>query len=122
MGSTRWSGSGRERSRNESGVPGSVARRALARRGEEMRSAVETQGAPKAIGPYSQAIRVSAGEMVFCSGQIGLDPSTQTLVTGGVEPETRRALENLQAVLAAAGLSTREVVRTTIYLTDLGDF
>jgi 2-iminobutanoate/2-iminopropanoate deaminase len=82
--------------------------------------AVATEGAPRAIGPYAQAI--VAGGLVFCSGQIALDPATGVLVGGTVEDETRRVLENLRAVLAAAGLGPEAVVRTTVYLTDLADF
>jgi len=81
---------------------------------------ISTAGAPAAIGPYSQAIENNG--MVFCSGQIGLEPKTGALVAGGIEVETRRALENLRAVLAAAGLHLRNVVKTTIFLADLGDF
>lgn len=84
------------------------------------RRAVSTAGAPRAIGPYSQAI--GAGELLFCSGQIGLDPATGELVAGGAASECRRALENLRAVLAEAGLDLRDVVKTTIYLADLADF
>lgn len=83
---------------------------------------INTAGAPKAIGPYSQGIETRTGKMVFCSGQIGLDPATQNLVAGGVEAETRRVLDNLQAVLAAAGLSLADVVKTTIFLTDFNDY
>jgi 2-iminobutanoate/2-iminopropanoate deaminase len=82
--------------------------------------AVVTDGAPRAIGPYSQAVR--AGQWLFCSGQIGLDPATGELVPGGVVPEAERVLENLRAVLTAAGASLDRVVRTTIYLVDLADF
>jgi len=82
--------------------------------------AVATRDAPGAIGPYSQA--VSSGDLVFCSGQIGLDPATGELVPGGIEAETRRVLANLSAVLAAAGASPADVLRTTIFLADLGDF
>ncbi len=85
-----------------------------------MKNAIATTDAPQAIGPYSQA--VSAGPWLFCSGQIGLDPHTGELVPGGVEAETTRVLENLRAVLAAAGTTFDSVVRTTIYLVDLGDF
>jgi len=85
-----------------------------------MKRAVATDQAPKAIGPYSQAVR--AGRWLFCSGQIGLDPASGELVGGGVTAETARVLENLSAVLQAAGASLADVVRTTIYLTDLGDF
>jgi 2-iminobutanoate/2-iminopropanoate deaminase len=81
---------------------------------------VATSLAPAAIGPYSQAIRV--GAMVFCSGQIALDPATGELISGDVVAQTRRVLDNLGAVLAAAGASFGDVTRTTIYLTDMGDF
>ncbi len=82
--------------------------------------AVATERAPGAIGPYSQAI--ATGDLVFCSGQIGLDPATGEIVPGGIEAETRRVLANLSAVLSAAGSSPAEVVRTTIFLADLADF
>ena len=85
-----------------------------------MKSAIATDTAPQAIGPYSQAVR--AGEWLFLSGQIGLDPRSGALVSGGVVAEAQRVLENLQAVLAAAGTSLDAVVRTTIYLVDLADF
>jgi len=85
-----------------------------------MKNAIVTDKAPPAIGPYSQAVRL--GQWLFLSGQVGLDPATGELVPGGVVPETARALENLRAVLEAAGGSLENVVRTTIYLTDLGDF
>jgi 2-iminobutanoate/2-iminopropanoate deaminase len=85
-----------------------------------MKKALETRQAPSAIGPYSQAIE--NGPMVFCSGQIGLDPATGAIVAGGVEAETRRALDNLRSVLAAAGLGLKDVVKTTIFLADLADF
>jgi 2-iminobutanoate/2-iminopropanoate deaminase len=85
------------------------------------RAAVATEAAPKAIGPYSQAIR--AGGLVFCSGQIALDPASGELVGGGdVAAETRRVLANLAAVLKAAGAAPDRVVKTTIFLVDLGDF
>lgn len=79
-----------------------------------------TPDAPAAIGPYSQA--VEAGGMVFCSGQIGLDPASGQLVGGGTVAEAERVLQNLAAVLAAAGLGFEHVVRTTIYLVDLAEF
>ena len=82
--------------------------------------AIATDRAPAAIGPYSQAVRV--GDLVFTSGQIGLDPATGELVKGGVQTETVQVLENLTAVLEAAGAGWRDVVRTTIFLADLGDF
>jgi 2-iminobutanoate/2-iminopropanoate deaminase len=81
---------------------------------------IQTSGAPAAIGPYSQASEQQG--WVFCSGQIGLDPKSGALVTGGIEAETRRALENLREVLAAAGLGFHDIVKTTIFLADLGDF
>jgi 2-iminobutanoate/2-iminopropanoate deaminase len=82
--------------------------------------AVATDRAPQAIGPYSQAL--DAGELVFLSGQIGLDPASGTLVAGGTAAEAEQVLKNLQNVLAAAGLGFAHVVRTTIYLVDLADF
>jgi 2-iminobutanoate/2-iminopropanoate deaminase len=85
-----------------------------------MARAIRTERAPQAIGPYSQALE--HGELVFLSGQIGLDPASGTLVGGGTAAETERVLNNLQAVLAAAGLGFEHVVRTTIYLVDLADF
>lgn len=84
------------------------------------RKRVHTDDAPAAIGPYSQAI-VSGG-MVFTAGQIGLDPSTGDMVEGGVEAQAVRALENLTAVLAAAGSSMKDVLKTTVYLADMADF
>jgi 2-iminobutanoate/2-iminopropanoate deaminase len=87
-----------------------------------VKRAIATEGAPAAIGPYSQAIEVSSGKLIFCSGQIGLDPKTGQLVEGGVEAEAERAMQNLSAVLSAAGGSMASIVRTTIYLADMGDF
>ena len=84
------------------------------------RQAISTTGAPGAVGPYSQAI--AAGDLVFCAGQIGLDPATGALVEGGVEPQTERCLKNLAAVLDAAGLTFANVAKTTIFLMDIGDF
>lgn len=84
------------------------------------RHAVTTTGAPSAIGPYSQGI--VSGDLVFCSGQLGLDPATGDLVEGGVEAQTERALRNLASVLDAAGASMGDVVKTTIFLADIGDF
>ncbi len=81
---------------------------------------VSTDRAPRAIGPYSQAI-VAAGT-VYCSGQIGLDPATGRLAPGGPAAETRQALRNLEQVLAAAGAGLEQVVKTTLYVTDLGEF
>jgi 2-iminobutanoate/2-iminopropanoate deaminase len=83
------------------------------------RQAVSTSGAPTAIGPYSQGI--ASGDLVFCSGQLGLDPATGEMAEG-VEAQTERALRNLGAVLDAAGCSWGDVVKTTVYLADIGDF
>jgi 2-iminobutanoate/2-iminopropanoate deaminase len=89
------------------------------------RNVVRTAAAPAAIGPYSQAITVSLGgqTLVFCSGMIALDPATGNMVgEGDVEAQTRRALESLGAVLAAAGATFANVVKTTIFLKAMGDF
>ena len=87
---------------------------------KKARELVSTGDAPEAIGPYSQA--VIAGDLVFCSGQIALDPKTGELVSGGIEAQTRRVLDNLEAVLAAAGTSLARAVKTTIFLADMNDF
>jgi len=84
------------------------------------RETVSTGRAPRAIGTYSQAVR--AGGLVFLSGQIGLDPETMELVEGGAEAQVRRVFENLKAVCEAAGGSLADVVKLTVYLTDLDDF
>lgn len=81
---------------------------------------ISTKEAPAAIGPYSQAVKV--GDIIFVSGQIPLDPATGEMVPGDVEAQAKRVMENLRAVLAAAGAGFEHVVRSTIYLTDLGDF
>ncbi len=81
---------------------------------------VATEKAPKTVGPYVQGIR--ANGFLFTAGQIGLDPATGKLVEGGIETQTRRVLENLKAVLEAAGSALEEVVKTTVYLTDLSHF
>jgi len=86
------------------------------------RDVIQTDGAPAAIGPYSQAVSVSAGRMVFLSGQIPLDPSTGKLVEGDVTAQTERVMKNLEAVLAKAGASFANVVRCGIFLVDLNDF
>lgn len=85
-----------------------------------MKTAISTPDAPGAIGPYSQAIR--AGDFLFVSGQIPLDPASGTLIDGGVTNQTRRVLENLGAILAAAGASFDRVVKTTVYLADMTEF
>ncbi len=81
---------------------------------------IRTDKAPAAIGTYSQAVR--SGPLVFLSGQIGLDPSSGTLVAGGIEPETKRVFENLRAVARAAGASLDDIAKLTVYLTDLADY
>jgi 2-iminobutanoate/2-iminopropanoate deaminase len=85
-----------------------------------MRKAIATDGAPAAIGPYSQAVRM--GSLLFCSGQIPLDPATGELVTGDVAAQTRQVFANLGAVLQAAGAGFADVARTTVYLADMKDF
>ena len=84
------------------------------------REAVRTDRAPKAIGPYEQALKVDG--WVFTSGQIPLDPKTGTMVEGGIGAQTRQVLDNLRAVLEAAGSSMSRVVKTTVYMTNLADF
>jgi 2-iminobutanoate/2-iminopropanoate deaminase len=84
------------------------------------RTIVTTAHAPAAIGPYSQAVR--AGDLLFCSGQIPLDPATGEMVAGDVEAQTTQVMKNLEAVLSAGGSGFDRVVKTTIFLTDLGDF
>ncbi|GIW72626.1 MAG: reactive intermediate/imine deaminase [Planctomycetota bacterium] len=83
------------------------------------RERIETRAAPAAIGPYAQAVR--AGNVIYCSGQIPLTPDGR-LVEGGIEAQTRQVLRNLAAVLEAAGASLADVVKTTVYLKDLGEF
>ena len=85
-----------------------------------MREVIATQNAPQAIGPYSQAIK--AAGLVFCSGQIALEPSSGTIVAGNVAQQTERVIENLAAVLAAAGSGLDRVVKTTVFLKNMGDF
>jgi 2-iminobutanoate/2-iminopropanoate deaminase len=84
------------------------------------RQAIATKGAPAAVGPYSQAI--AAGELVFCSGQVHLDPTSGTLVEGDIGVQTERVLQNLSAVLEATGLSLADAVKTTVFLVDVNDF
>ncbi len=84
------------------------------------KTVVNTDGAPAPVGPYSQAI--VAGGFVFCSGQIPLDPKTGAIPEGDIATEAARVMDNLKAVLEAAGSSLDKVVKTTIFLTDLGDF
>ncbi len=81
---------------------------------------ISTDKAPKAIGPYSAAVKV--GAFVYTAGQIGIDPATGEVVSGGIEAETRQALTNLKHVLEAAGASLNDVVKTTVFLRDINDF
>ncbi len=84
------------------------------------KKAVSTSDAPAAIGPYSQAVRVD--DMLYSSGQVGLDPASGNLVAGGITEQTTRVLENLKAILAKDGLSLSDVIKTTVFLKDLKDF
>lgn len=81
---------------------------------------IATTRAPAAIGPYSQAVRI--GDLIFTSGQVALDPATGTLIGGGIREQTTRVLENLEAVLNAAGLTMADVVKTTVFLKNMSDF
>jgi 2-iminobutanoate/2-iminopropanoate deaminase len=85
-----------------------------------MRDVISTDGAPKAIGPYSQAIR--GGGLLFTSGQVAIDPATQQVVSGDVAAQTDRVLKNLAAILQASGSSLEQVVRCTVFLKNMGDF
>jgi 2-iminobutanoate/2-iminopropanoate deaminase len=85
-----------------------------------MREAISTSGAPAAIGPYSQAIK--AGNLLFLSGQIPLDPQTGALVDGGIEPQTRQVFRNIGAILSAAGATFDHVVTVGVFLADMDDF
>lgn len=85
-----------------------------------MREIISTGGAPGAIGPYSQAVK--SGGLLYCSGQIPLDPATGKVVEGGIEEQAARVLENLGAVLAAGGSSFGQVLKTTVYMADLAEF
>jgi 2-iminobutanoate/2-iminopropanoate deaminase len=85
-----------------------------------MKDRIQTDNAPKAIGPYSQAIK--ANGMVFASGQVALDPATMQIIEGGIREQTERVMNNLKAVLEAAGSSFDQVVKTTVFLSDMDDF
>lgn len=85
-----------------------------------MQQVITANEAPRPVGPYSAAIATDS--LVFCSAQAGLDPGSGALVPGGIGPETEQALRNLDAVLGAGGLTLQDVVKTTIYLADIGDF
>ena len=81
---------------------------------------VETEKAPLPIGPYSQAVR--AGDFLFISGQIGVDPKTKAIVNGDIEAQTKQTLQNIEAILGAAGLSFEKVVKITVFLANMKDF
>jgi 2-iminobutanoate/2-iminopropanoate deaminase len=87
-----------------------------------MKKKIHTEAAPEAIGPYSQAVKVSASEMLFCSGQIPIDPVSGKMVDGSAAEQTKRVMENLAAILDASGFTLEDVVKTTIYLVDLSFF
>jgi 2-iminobutanoate/2-iminopropanoate deaminase len=87
---------------------------------DTLREIVATDQAPRAIGPYSQAVR--AGNLLFCSGQIPIDPSTGEFVSGGVAEQTEQVMRNLAAVLNAGQSSLKQVVKTTVFLADMDDF
>ncbi|HEV3151962.1 MAG TPA: RidA family protein [Acidobacteriaceae bacterium] len=86
----------------------------------DSKAAISTQEAPAAIGPYSQAVRI--GNFLYTSGQVALDPASGAVVAGGIAEQTTRVVENLKAVLAAAGASLAQVVKTTVFLKNMGDF
>jgi 2-iminobutanoate/2-iminopropanoate deaminase len=86
----------------------------------ESKTIVSTEKAPKAIGPYSQAVRIE--NMVYTAGQISLNPATMELVEGGIEAQTRQVFKNLQAVLEAANSAFKYVIKTTVFLTDMANF
>ncbi len=85
-----------------------------------MKTAISTENAPSAIGPYSQAVK--NGNMIFLSGQLGIDPNTKALVPGGVEAETHQIFKNIKAILSAAGLTLNHIVKATVFLKDMADF
>ena len=85
-----------------------------------MKKVIATTNAPAAIGPYSQAVQV--GNMLFASGQVGIDPATGNFVEGAVKEQTAQAFKNVKAILTEAGLDISDVVKTTVFLADMGDF
>ena len=87
-----------------------------------MREVIKTSSAPAAIGPYSQGIKVASGKMIFTAGQIPLDPATGQMVQGDIKMQTRRVLENVKAILTAGGAALADVVKITVFLSDLNDF
>ncbi len=87
-----------------------------------MKQVIQTDTAPAAIGPYSQAVKVASGSFVFCSGQIPLNPATMEVIGNNAAEQCEQVMKNIGAVLAAAGLDYGDVVKTTIFLNDMGDF
>ena len=87
-----------------------------------MVESIRSEEAPIPVGPYSQAVRACAGDVLFSAGQIAIDPSTGEMCPGGVAEQTRRVMENLKAVLEAGGFGFADVVKTTVYMSDMGDF
>jgi len=85
-----------------------------------MKSIIETPNAPAPVGPYSQAVGI--GDMLFCSGQIAINPETNEVLKGDIEAQTRQVIKNIDAVLTEAGFAWYNVVKTTIFMTDLNDF
>ena len=84
------------------------------------KKSIKTTEAPEAIGPYSQAIRI--GDFLYTSGQISLDPKTMEMITGNIELETEKVLQNIEAILSSEGLHFGHIIKTTVYLTDLSEF
>jgi 2-iminobutanoate/2-iminopropanoate deaminase len=85
-----------------------------------MKKVIHTEHAPKAVGPYSQAIKM--GDFLFCSGQISIDPKTNEVFTGDIKTQTQMVMKNIEAVLAAAGLNFNNIIKTTIFITNMADF
>lgn len=87
-----------------------------------MREIIRTSKAPSAIGPYSQAVKIPAGKMIFTAGQIAIDPASGKLLEGDIKSQTRRVLENVRAILETAGAAMNDVVKTTVFMTSLSEF
>lgn len=101
-------------------LPPAAAPRQNRTMNEPEKTAISTSGAPSAIGPYSQAVRI--GNFLYTSGQIALDPATGQLTPGGIVEQTTQVIQNLKAVLAAAGTGVAHILKTTVFLKDMGDF
>jgi len=87
-----------------------------------MREIIRTSKAPSAIGPYSQAVKIPAGKMIYTAGQIAIDPASGKLLEGDIKSQTRRVLENVRAILETAGAAMNDVVKTTVFMTSLSEF